>query len=207
MECASRGLAFYSYQSSQEVIYQEHLAKALTEKYTSLSQDMDQLVHDANARITALQEKLQAMQEEQASLEQKNQELQDAYRDKSKAQAHAQKMYLSLKAQLMATHVANAAGEDVDHTLNTIRQGDRFVDRIPGTRSGTSNINQVGTSQQHGGGRLHNRAGSGSSCSSGQQRGGGGITFNPQLQARMFGGRTNTGRTLSSAEVSHERSS
>lgn len=59
MECASRGLAFYSYQTSQEVIYQEHLAKSLTEKYANLSQSMDQLIHDANAQIKALQEKLQ----------------------------------------------------------------------------------------------------------------------------------------------------
>jgi hypothetical protein len=58
MECASRGLGFYTYQSSQEIIYQEHLAKSLTEKYTSLSQQMDQLIHDANAQIKALQDKL-----------------------------------------------------------------------------------------------------------------------------------------------------
>jgi hypothetical protein len=61
MECASRGLAFYSYQTSQEVIYQEHLAKSLTEKYANLSQSMDQLIHDANAQIKALQEKLQGV--------------------------------------------------------------------------------------------------------------------------------------------------
>lgn len=61
MECASRGLSFYTYQSSQEIIYQEHLAKSLTEKYTVLSQQMDQLIHDANAQIKALQDKLQSM--------------------------------------------------------------------------------------------------------------------------------------------------
>jgi hypothetical protein len=59
MECASRGLAFHSYQTSQEVIYQEHLAKGLTEKYNTLSQQMDQLIHDANAQIKALQDKMQ----------------------------------------------------------------------------------------------------------------------------------------------------
>jgi xylose isomerase len=59
MECASRGLSFYSYQSSQEIIYQEHLAKSLTEKYTNLNQQMDQLIHDANAQIKSLQDKIQ----------------------------------------------------------------------------------------------------------------------------------------------------
>jgi hypothetical protein len=59
MECASRGLAFHSYQTSQEIIYQEHLAKGLTEKYTTLGQQMDQLIHDANSQIKALQDKMQ----------------------------------------------------------------------------------------------------------------------------------------------------
>jgi hypothetical protein len=60
MECASRGLAFHSYQTSQEIIYQEHLAKGLTEKYNTLSQQMDQLIHDANSQIKALQDKMQS---------------------------------------------------------------------------------------------------------------------------------------------------
>lgn len=59
MECASRGLAFHNYQTSQEIIYQEHLAKGLTEKYNSLSHQMDQLIHDANAQIKVLQDKVQ----------------------------------------------------------------------------------------------------------------------------------------------------
>ena len=61
IECASRALAFHSYQTSQEIIYQEHLAKGLTDKYNVLSQQMDQLIHDANAQIKALQEKVQGM--------------------------------------------------------------------------------------------------------------------------------------------------
>jgi hypothetical protein len=54
LECASRGLGFYIYQSPQEIIYDEHLAKSLTEKYSTVSQHMDQLIHDTNAQIKAL---------------------------------------------------------------------------------------------------------------------------------------------------------
>lgn len=195
MECATRGLAFYSYQASQEVIYQEHLAKSLKEKYGSLSQSMDQLIHDANAQIKTLQEKLQAMHEDQASLEQKNQELADAFRDKSRAQAQAQKLYQSLKAQVMATQVAHAAGEDVDTALDTIRQGDRFIDRFPGVRSGAANVGHGSTMQQRGGVHSHNPGRSGSSEGGGIHGGGGGLRLNPPLQARMFGGRMNAPRT------------
>jgi hypothetical protein len=59
MDCAGRGLAFYSYQVSQEVIYQEHLAKSLTEKYANLNQQMDSLINDANTQIKCLQDKVQ----------------------------------------------------------------------------------------------------------------------------------------------------
>jgi hypothetical protein len=74
----------------------------------------------------------------------------------------------------MASHVASAAGEEVDHALQTVR-GDRFVDKIPGTRTGTSNINQPGGGpRQTGRQRYTNRAGSGSS-GSGEQGGGIGL--------------------------------
>jgi hypothetical protein len=59
MDCASRGLAFWSYQATQEIVYQEHLAKSFTEKYSNLNQQMDQLINDANAQIKVLQDKIQ----------------------------------------------------------------------------------------------------------------------------------------------------
>ncbi|KAI4611037.1 uncharacterized protein J4E87_010640 [Alternaria ethzedia] len=130
MECASRGLAFHSYQTSQEIIYQEHLAKGLTGKYDTLSQQMDQLVHDANSQIKALQDKMQAMQAEQEILEGKNYELAKAYKQKTKAQAQTQLLYQQLKGNVMATQVAHAAGDEAAYTIQTAR-GDRFIDRLP----------------------------------------------------------------------------
>ncbi|KAF2447958.1 hypothetical protein P171DRAFT_235289 [Karstenula rhodostoma CBS 690.94] len=194
MECAGRALTFYTYQATQEVIYQEYMAKSLTEQCATLNQSMDDLLHQANNQIKNLQDRLKAMQEEHASLEQSYQELDNAFREKTKTHQRDRRIYESLKAQVMATQVANAAGEEVNHTMHSIRQGDRFIDKIPGTRSGTANLNQLGLNQQRGGGRLHNRAGSGSSGSSGQ-RTGGRLQFNPQLQSRIFGGRSNTSQS------------
>ncbi|KAF1837571.1 hypothetical protein BDW02DRAFT_586535 [Decorospora gaudefroyi] len=204
MECASRGLSFHSYQTSQEIIYQEHLAKGLTDKYNTLSQQMDQLIHDANSQIKALQDKVQAMQAEQASLETKNHELADAFKEKTKSQQQTQKLYQSLKAQVMASHVAHAAGDEAEYTLQTGR-GDRYIDRLPGTRMGSANYSQMGMSQQSGGGRLHNRDVSRSSGSSGrqqqqqqQQQQGRvhlGPPFNSQLQGRGLRNRVHTGQS------------
>ncbi|KAF2472159.1 uncharacterized protein BDR25DRAFT_221303 [Lindgomyces ingoldianus] len=195
MECASRGLAFFSYQASQEIIYQEHLAKNLTERYTNLSQQMDQLIHDANSQIKVLQDKMQAMQAEQASLEQKNHELVEAFQQKSRAQQQVQKLYQSLKAQVMASHVANAAGEEASISLHTARS-DRFIDRIPGTRAGTANFSQPSNPQQARAGRQHNMDGSRSSDSGGAQRGGInlGPAWNSQVQGQGLGSRGYTGR-------------
>ena len=138
-----------------------------------------------------------AMQAEQQSLEQKNHELVDAFREKSRAQQQMQKLYQSLKAQVMASHVANAADDEANFTLQTVRP-DRFVDKLPGTRSGTANMSHFSVgNQQRGAGGRHNRDGSGSSGSGGgQQRGGGiglGPSWNGQSQARGLGGRVYTG--------------
>jgi E3 ubiquitin-protein ligase CCNP1IP1 len=42
-------------------MYQEYLAKSLTEKYTMLNAQMDKVVHDANAEIAGLRDKLQSI--------------------------------------------------------------------------------------------------------------------------------------------------
>jgi hypothetical protein len=137
------------------------------------------------------------MQTEQASLEQKNHELVDAFREKSRAQQQMQKLYQSLKAQVMASHVANAAGDEADLTLHTAR-ADRFVDRIPGARTGTGNFSQpgMGNQQARGGNGQHNRNGSGSS-GGGEQlcaRGNGlPAPWNSQSQGHALGGRMHSG--------------
>ncbi|OCK97846.1 uncharacterized protein K441DRAFT_547223 [Cenococcum geophilum 1.58] len=160
MECATRGLAFYSYQTSQEIVYQEFLAKSLTERYSHMSQQMDKLILEANSEIQGLQDKLQATQAEQSNLGQKNRELVDAFREKSKTQQQTQKLYQSLKAQVMASQVATAATDEAENTIHTASR-DRLVDRIPGTHRGLQHFNQFNA--DYPGGRRHDRQGSGSS--------------------------------------------
>lgn len=74
MECAGRGLAFWSYQSTQEMyaaskgaviiwltpcsVYQEYLAKTLTDKYGNLNVQVDKIVNDANAELELLHQRL-----------------------------------------------------------------------------------------------------------------------------------------------------
>lgn len=144
---------------------------------------------------------LQAMQQEQAALEAKNHELVGCFKEKSKSQQHIQKLYQALKAQVMASQVATAAGDEAEMTLQTGR-GDRFIDRLPGTRTGTANYSQMSVNQQMGGGRPHGRADSRSSGNSGEQQRGGiglGPPYASHLQGRGLGGRMGTGREFTSA--------
>jgi len=139
------------------------------------------------------------MQAEQVCLEDKNHELSEAYKEKAKAQQQTLKLYQGLKAQVMASHVAHAAGDEAEYTLQTARR-DRFIDRLPGTRTGTASYNQMATSQQNGGSRLHARDASRSSRSSGLQRQGGiqnGPSFHAHLQGRGLGVRAHTSRESS----------
>lgn len=43
---------------TQHRFYQEFLGKALTEKYSSLSTQMDKVIHNANTEISTLQSKV-----------------------------------------------------------------------------------------------------------------------------------------------------
>lgn len=130
------------------------------------------------------------MHAEQTSLEAKNQELVDCYREKSKAYANTQKMYQSLKAQVMATQVADAASYEAAHAVHPAARRDRVLDRLPGTRTGSAaNFSQA---QQAGQGRVHQRNDSQSSGSGQQQRG---INLHPSFSNHLRA-RVNSGRTL-----------
>ncbi|KAI7462256.1 hypothetical protein KC351_g16435 [Hortaea werneckii] len=173
MECAGRGLAFYSYQTTQEIVYQEFLARSLTDKYSSLSTHLDKVIHDANSEITGLREKLagnafisfkfprlqfsglqadtnevQGMHMEQKALEEKNHQLVEAFREKSKTQQQLQKLYQTLKQQQLAAGMEIAADHDAEHTLNAadVAQRDhRFRQSRAGSRGSGGGLGQSRT--------------------------------------------------------------
>ncbi|KAJ5239087.1 cyclin [Penicillium chermesinum] len=120
MECASRALAFWAYQSTQEVLYQEYLGKSLTDKYTKLNVHLDKVVHNANSEISALHSKVAEMQTAQEQLQSKNQELADLNREKSKKLSQMTNLYNLLKARAMRSRMEIAASDDVTQALRTL---------------------------------------------------------------------------------------
>lgn len=134
------------------------------------------------------------MQAEYASLEGKHHDLQSAFKEKMRSFQQTQKQYQQLKAQVMASHVAIAAGDQAELPFNSA-SGGGFKNHLSGVRVGSANLGQSGGGYQTEGARLHNR---GMSRSSGSGGPGGGIGIGPsyasQLQGRELGNRVHSAR-------------
>ncbi|KAF4633541.1 hypothetical protein G7Y89_g4578 [Cudoniella acicularis] len=130
MECAGRALNWWAYQTTQEIIYQGCMSKNLQEKYSTLNMQMDKIINDANAEISNLRNKLSSMQIDQDNLRRKNEEITQAFREKSRKHLQTQELYDKLKRRAMLGQVQNAASDAVDHTIQASVAANRFVDKV-----------------------------------------------------------------------------
>ncbi|KAE8145704.1 cyclin [Aspergillus avenaceus] len=166
MECAGRALMFWTYQTTQEIFYQEFLAKKLTEKYTNLNTQMDKVIHNANTEISTLQARLTEMQSSHEQLGKKNQELVDLYREKCKKFAQITNLYNILKSRAMRPHLQTAASDSVAQALNSLGTSNNTpkgpvlqLQTASGRPQHTFPVNQAGVEQLH----RYQRSGTGSS--------------------------------------------
>ncbi|KAK0277463.1 hypothetical protein LTR91_006094 [Friedmanniomyces endolithicus] len=133
MECAGRALAFFSYQTAQEILYQEFLARSLTDRYATLSSQMDKVIHDANSEITSLRDKLEATHLDQKALEQKNHDLAEKYKGKSKQQQQLLRQYQLLKRGQETPGLEMAADQNAENFLRaaaapgSLRRGSQYT--------------------------------------------------------------------------------
>ncbi|KAK6515206.1 hypothetical protein TWF506_007550 [Arthrobotrys conoides] len=143
LEIAGRGISFWTYQTTQEMyvvlirhlglsdsgkatdiipacqsVYQEYLSKTLMEKFNQLSTQFDNVIHEANTEISALQEKLKGLTIENETISRKNHELGEALREKSRKQIEIQERYDKLKRKSLVSHVQTAATGSADRALN-----------------------------------------------------------------------------------------
>ncbi|RFU30158.1 hypothetical protein B7463_g6166, partial [Scytalidium lignicola] len=132
MECAGRAMSFWAYQTTQEIVYQGYLAKNLTDKYSTLSMQVDKLIHDANSEIAALQNKLSGLQLDQENLRRKNEELAQAFREKSRKHMQTQELYDKLKRREMLGHVQHAASYAADNNVQVLATNRSSVENTTG---------------------------------------------------------------------------
>ncbi|ORY59469.1 uncharacterized protein BCR38DRAFT_303365, partial [Pseudomassariella vexata] len=118
IECASRALSFWAYQTTQEIVYQEYLGKTLTEKYSNLSVHLDKVINEANSQISTLQNKIANLNVDQENLGRKNDELAQAFKEKNRKLLQTQELYDKLKRKAMMGQMQDAAENAVDSTLN-----------------------------------------------------------------------------------------
>ncbi|KAI9888918.1 MAG: hypothetical protein M1814_006150 [Vezdaea aestivalis] len=116
MECAGRALEFWSYQMLQERVYQEHMAKSLSDENNGLNNELDRIIHDANTEFAVIQDKLSALQLEHETLQRKNHDLMEAYREKARKSTKTQELYDRLKKRTLLSQVQNAASASVEQS-------------------------------------------------------------------------------------------
>lgn len=107
---------------------------------------MDKVVHNANSEISNLRTKVSSMvilwyqlccadcpkdmSLDQDTLIRKNEELVQAFREKSRKQLQTQELYDKLKRRTMLGQVQTAASDAVNHTIQASVTANRFVDRV-----------------------------------------------------------------------------
>jgi E3 ubiquitin-protein ligase CCNP1IP1 len=125
-------------------VYQEYLAKSLTDKYATLNTQMEKIIHDANSEISNLRNKMIgkvirapmwilvltlflteniAMSADQDALRRKNEELGQSLRDKNRKLLQTQELYDKMKRRGMLDQVQNAASNAVDDTIQATVTG------------------------------------------------------------------------------------
>ncbi|KAJ8129626.1 hypothetical protein O1611_g4007 [Lasiodiplodia mahajangana] len=117
IDCASRALSFWAYQVTQEIIFQQHMSKTLTEKYSSLNVHLDKVVNEANAEIANCYNKLKSAELDRDELRKKYEELLQTCKEKNKKLLQTQELYDKLKRKAMLGQVQDAAEDAVESTL------------------------------------------------------------------------------------------
>ncbi|KAI0409411.1 hypothetical protein F4802DRAFT_604166 [Xylaria palmicola] len=117
IDCASRALSFWAYQVTQEIIFQQHMSKTLTEKYSSLNVHLDKVVNEANAEIANCHNKLQSAEMDRDELRRKYEELLRTCKEKNRRLLQTQELYDKLKRKAMLGQVQDAAEDAVESTL------------------------------------------------------------------------------------------
>ncbi|KXJ95219.1 hypothetical protein Micbo1qcDRAFT_98468, partial [Microdochium bolleyi] len=101
VEIASRGLSFWAYQTTQEVVYQEHLGHKLSEKYADLNHHLNQVASEANSEIAKLQNQVASMTMSQEALLKKINDLTHRSKEKNRSFQQLQELYDKLKQKAM----------------------------------------------------------------------------------------------------------
>ncbi|KAK6544717.1 hypothetical protein TWF694_001403 [Orbilia ellipsospora] len=134
LEIASRGISFWVYQTTQEIVYQEYLSKTIKEKYNGLSTQHNNFIHEANSQFDSLTQKIQELTIQNETNVRKNHELGATLREKSRKLTQIQDKYDQMRRKSLVSSVQVAA-------RNSINGGGNVAQfRAPGSSNGAARL-------------------------------------------------------------------
>ncbi|PUU73384.1 hypothetical protein B9Z19DRAFT_1057872 [Tuber borchii] len=116
IEICTPGLAFWTYQVTQEIFYQEHLAKSLRARGTEIQGENGKIIRDVMLKSLPCRIRLLGWVVGD-ELKRKNHELMQGWREKARKLAQTQELYDKLKRRTLTSQVQQAAVDQADQAL------------------------------------------------------------------------------------------
>lgn len=134
MECANSGLAFWAYQSSQEIYYQEHANKSLKQQLDVKNQELGGVKSSAREEIGRLEDSLQSASEQISRLTRSLAELEEGRKSLERDRNKYRSSYEKLKQKALVPDIETAAEENAASAAQGGDYGSMFP---PHSRTGS----------------------------------------------------------------------
>ncbi|XP_014674364.1 PREDICTED: E3 ubiquitin-protein ligase CCNB1IP1-like [Priapulus caudatus] len=121
LEIASRAIAFWTYQTHQEKMYQEHIGCKAKERSQQLEQYYGQLLTKVQAEHNTLTSQLKASKTEVEQLKTRYNEVQEKMMERNRQYQKLQTMYEALRRKCITPHSFDQSEGQLTHS-NTPRQ-------------------------------------------------------------------------------------
>ncbi|XP_046364020.1 E3 ubiquitin-protein ligase CCNB1IP1-like [Haliotis cracherodii] len=123
MEICTRALSFWTYQTHQEIIYQEYQATKHREKSSQLQQYYEQIVSKTQTELTTLKSHLKVAKKDLDSMKKKHSELAERLSERSRQYQKLQSLYESLRRRCITPATFNGCGDAsmIDQTANRLQ--------------------------------------------------------------------------------------
>jgi hypothetical protein len=112
MECANSGMAFWAYQSSQEIYYQEHANKSLKQQLDVKNQELNGVKSIAQNEISKLEDSLQNASDKISKLSRTLAELEEGRKSLERDRNKFRASYEKLKQKALVPGIESAAEEN-----------------------------------------------------------------------------------------------
>ncbi|KAM0717258.1 hypothetical protein Q7P37_007110 [Cladosporium fusiforme] len=112
MECANSGMAFWAYQSSQEIYYQEHANKSLKQQLDVKNQELSGVRSSAREEIGKLEDSIQNASEQINRLNRSLAELEEGRKSLERDRNKYRSSYEKLKQKALVPDIETAAEEN-----------------------------------------------------------------------------------------------